>query len=414
MPARIAGLGERRGRVDVDVDETLPARPRRRRAARAGRRQRRRQRARVVAARRAGAGRGGRGRASRVDLRVVDRGPGIPADAARASVPAVPAARRPVERHGRRARPRRRPGLRRGDGRRDRGRRHARRRAHDGRSASAAAADRDAACWSSTTSRRSCARSASTCGRAGYDVDLAPDGEHALDARGPAPPRRRRARPRAARHRRRRRDPRPARLDRTVPIVVLSVRDAEPDKVAALDAGADDYVTKPFGMDELLARLRAALRRADARRGGGRSSRRPTSPSTSPPSGCTATARRSGSRRPSGTSSRCSCATGASSSSQRQLLQEVWGPQYHDETQLPARATWPRCAASSSPSRPAALLHHRARHGLPLRDGRLTSLLLIGVGSASPQACREATPRNPATSLVSRGWATGSSTLADR
>jgi two-component system KDP operon response regulator KdpE len=48
----------------------------------------------------------------------------------------------------------------------------------------------------------------------------------------------------------------------SVPIIVLSVRDAERDKVAALDAGADDYVTKPFGMDELLARLRAALRRA--------------------------------------------------------------------------------------------------------------------------------------------------------
>ena len=48
----------------------------------------------------------------------------------------------------------------------------------------------------------------------------------------------------------------------TVPIVVLSARDAEPEKVAALDAGADDYVTKPFAMDELLARLRAALRRA--------------------------------------------------------------------------------------------------------------------------------------------------------
>ncbi len=47
-----------------------------------------------------------------------------------------------------------------------------------------------------------------------------------------------------------------------VPIIVLSVREAEADKVAALDAGADDYVTKPFGMDELLARLRAALRRA--------------------------------------------------------------------------------------------------------------------------------------------------------
>jgi len=48
----------------------------------------------------------------------------------------------------------------------------------------------------------------------------------------------------------------------SVPIVVLSVRDGEVDKVAALDAGADDYVTKPFGMNELLARLRAATRRA--------------------------------------------------------------------------------------------------------------------------------------------------------
>jgi two-component system KDP operon response regulator KdpE len=48
----------------------------------------------------------------------------------------------------------------------------------------------------------------------------------------------------------------------SVPIVVLSVRDQERDKVAALDAGADDYVTKPFGMGELLARLRAALRHA--------------------------------------------------------------------------------------------------------------------------------------------------------
>lgn len=46
-----------------------------------------------------------------------------------------------------------------------------------------------------------------------------------------------------------------------VPIVVLSVRSDEGDKVEALDSGADDYVTKPFGMDELLARLRAAMRR---------------------------------------------------------------------------------------------------------------------------------------------------------
>jgi two-component system KDP operon response regulator KdpE len=47
-----------------------------------------------------------------------------------------------------------------------------------------------------------------------------------------------------------------------LPIIVLSVRGEEKMKVQALDAGADDYVTKPFGMDELLARIRAALRRA--------------------------------------------------------------------------------------------------------------------------------------------------------
>ena len=49
----------------------------------------------------------------------------------------------------------------------------------------------------------------------------------------------------------------------SVPVIVLSVVDDEEAKVAALDAGADDYVTKPFGLDELLARLRAALRRSD-------------------------------------------------------------------------------------------------------------------------------------------------------
>ncbi|HTL22391.1 MAG TPA: response regulator [Mycobacteriales bacterium] len=47
-----------------------------------------------------------------------------------------------------------------------------------------------------------------------------------------------------------------------VPVLVLSARSDQAEKVAALDAGADDYVTKPFGMDELLARLRAAVRRA--------------------------------------------------------------------------------------------------------------------------------------------------------
>src|SRR5512147_1690835 len=47
-----------------------------------------------------------------------------------------------------------------------------------------------------------------------------------------------------------------------VPVIVISVRDTEQDKVAALDSGADDYLTKPFGTSELLARIRVALRRS--------------------------------------------------------------------------------------------------------------------------------------------------------
>ena len=94
----------------------------------------------------------------------------------------------------------------------------------------------------------------------GFETDLAPTGEDALRT--------------AARHR-----PDVVVLDlglpgmsgieviaglrgwTSVPIIVLSARNTEREKVAALDAGADDYVTKPFGMDELFARLRAALRR---------------------------------------------------------------------------------------------------------------------------------------------------------
>jgi two-component system, OmpR family, KDP operon response regulator KdpE len=95
----------------------------------------------------------------------------------------------------------------------------------------------------------------------GYHVDLAPSGEIALELAA-------------------RRNPDLVILDlglpgmdginvvealrqrSNVPILVLSARETERAKVAALDAGADDYVTKPFGMDELVARVRAALRRA--------------------------------------------------------------------------------------------------------------------------------------------------------
>ena len=95
----------------------------------------------------------------------------------------------------------------------------------------------------------------------GYEVDLAPTGEAALDLAARNPP-----------------DAvildlglpgisgieviRGLRGWTETPIIVLSAREAQAEKVAALDAGADDYVTKPFGMDELLARLRAALRRS--------------------------------------------------------------------------------------------------------------------------------------------------------
>jgi len=53
-----------------------------------------------------------------------------------------------------------------------------------------------------------------------------------------------------------------------VPIIVISAREQESDKVRALDSGADDYLTKPFGVSELLARVRVAIRHAEARAGG--------------------------------------------------------------------------------------------------------------------------------------------------
>jgi two-component system KDP operon response regulator KdpE len=116
-----------------------------------------------------------------------------------------------------------------------------------------------------------------------------------------------------------------------VPIVVLSVRDQESDKVAALDAGADDYVAKPFGMDELLARLRAALRRGAPAEEAAviatadftidlaakRVTRDGTEVRLTPTEWhvVEVLVRHQGKLVP-----------------QRQLLREVWGPDYHDET----------------------------------------------------------------------------------
>ncbi len=164
----------------------------------------------------------------------------------------------------------------------------------------------------------------------GYEVDLAPDGEQALQLAG-------------------RNHPDVVVLDlglpgidgvdvirglrgwSSVPIVVLSVRDAERDKVAALDAGADDYVTKPFGMDELLARLRAALRRATPA---------DEAPTVATPAFTIDLAAKRVQR--DGEEIRLTptewhlvevlVRNPGRLVSQRQLLQEVWGPEYRDET----------------------------------------------------------------------------------
>jgi two-component system, OmpR family, KDP operon response regulator KdpE len=185
----------------------------------------------------------------------------------------------------------------------------------------------------------------------GYTVDVAPTGEEALAL--------------AARHR-----PDAVILDlglpgisgievieglrgwTAVPVIILSAREAEQEKVAALDAGADDYVTKPFGMDELLARLRAALRRN----------------APAPESALVETgdfvvdlaAKRV--RKADGEVRLTPTEWGlvevlvrnaGKLVSQRQLLQEVWGPQYGEETNyLRVHMAHIRRKLEPDPSRP--------------------------------------------------------------
>jgi two-component system KDP operon response regulator KdpE len=163
----------------------------------------------------------------------------------------------------------------------------------------------------------------------GYEVDLAPTGEAALEL--------------AARHR-----PDVVILDlglpgisglevirglrgwTDTPIIILSAREAQADKVAALDAGADDYVTKPFGMDELLARLRAALRRV------GPAAIEPVvrTPDFTVDLATTKVTTGDGEVRLTPTEwhlVEVLVRNAGKLVTSRQLLQEVWGPQYGDE-----------------------------------------------------------------------------------
>ncbi|MFD9407316.1 response regulator [Streptomyces sp. NPDC059989] len=120
-----------------------------------------------------------------------------------------------------------------------------------------------------------------------------------------------------------------------VPILVLSARHTSDEKVEALDAGADDYVTKPFGMDELLARLRAAVRRAEPAAGSGEGEVIVETEDFSVDLAAKKAVREGRDVRLTPTEwhlLEVLVRNGGKLVSQKQLLQEVWGPSYGTET----------------------------------------------------------------------------------
>ena len=371
IPAALASIGARAAEVDVDVDETHP-----RVLADPGLLERALanvivnalnhsppgERVRVVA--------GAAGDA--VDVRVVDRGPGVP-----------PGDREtvflPFQRLGDTGggdgvgtRPRGRERVRGGDrrGRGDRG--HPGRRADDGVPPQGGAVTRILVVDDEPQLLRALGTNLKA---RDYEVDLAPTGELALTL--------------AARN-----HPDLVVLDlglpgidgieviqglrgwTQVPIIVLSVREGERDKVAALDAGADDYVTKPFGMDELLARLRAALRRA--------APADETAAVVTPDFTVDLAAKRvtnaAGDVRLTPTEweiVEILVRNPGKLITQRQLLHEVWGPQYSTETNyLRVYMAQIRRKLEPDPSRPRSF-HTEARMGYrfdpPERDDHARS-----------------------------------------
>ena len=173
-----------------------------------------------------------------------------------------------------------------------------------------------------------------------------------------------------------------------VPIVVLSVRDREADKVAALDLGADDYVTKPFGMGELLARLRAALRRAT-----------PTGESAVVETAhftvdlAAKRVRRSRRRRRQADADRVGDRRAPRPQPREARLAAPaaprgLGPAVRDRDELPARLPRPDQAEARARPGPTALLPHGAADGLPVRA-------VVGVEAECPDAHQ---------ARLSRGW----------
>ena len=143
-----------------------------------------------------------------------------------------------------------------------------------------------------------------------------------------------------------------------MPVIILSVRNSEKDKVAALDAGADDYVTKPFSIEELLARIRAALRRVPSAAEGG------TRSFASGGLEIDFDARRV---RAAGKDVRltpkefellrCLVSHAGKPVSHRELLQAVWGPDYGDEPEyLRVFINQVRKKIEANPARPKFIL----------------------------------------------------------
>jgi two-component system KDP operon response regulator KdpE len=161
----------------------------------------------------------------------------------------------------------------------------------------------------------------------------------------------------------------------SVPIIVLSGRAGSADKVAALDAGADDYVTKPFGVDELLARVRAATRRV---------STVVTQPSTMRIGQYTVNVTDRLVHAADGTPVRLTptewhlleilADSPGKLVSQRQLLEQVWGPTYTGETHyLRQYMAQLRRKLEDDPARPRHLLTEPGM-GYRLRLGREAQL----------------------------------------
>jgi two-component system KDP operon response regulator KdpE len=146
-----------------------------------------------------------------------------------------------------------------------------------------------------------------------------------------------------------------------MPIVVLSARHGSTDKVEALDAGADDYVTKPFGLDELLARLRAVERRSAHASAGGVIDTGDLLVDLG-----AATVTRNGERvhltpREWGVLQML-VANRGKLVTQRQLLQTVWGPAYGEETQyLRVYMAQLRRKLETDPARPRHLITESGR-----------------------------------------------------